>query len=310
MRPPNDPAPRPGTGWLPGPWACPRPRHARGGWSTPGAAVCARTSPEAAQAPAASPHSMRRRPIPAHGVSVVSMVAMLRLAHAPPPDATLTRSAALDFALLQQTPPGQTPRNRRAPWWMLGFRCPWWRRWSHWCRISVPLKMRRNADASPTASGWSKARAFTSIAWKKTCWRSRARRCWSRPAPSTRSGPGHAGRSALECPRRHPLAWLAEPGPGPHGVPARWQADSHSHPANAEALASMLDIAAGLRRSAYAGPMRQADGTQTDTVWLTVPFFERGTFGCNYMWPPWAWRPACRAGAPLVPPEPPRAPGD
>jgi two-component system sensor histidine kinase DctS len=29
--------------------------------------------------------------------------------------------------------------------------------------------------------------------------------------------------------------------------------------------------------------MRQADGTQTDVVWLAVPFFERGTFVGNYL---------------------------
>ena len=47
---------------------------------------------------------------------------MLRLAHAPStPMQPSPDPPPLDFALLQQTLPGQTPRNRRALWWMLGF---------------------------------------------------------------------------------------------------------------------------------------------------------------------------------------------
>lgn len=63
----------------------------------------------------------------------------------------------------------------------------------------------------------------------------------------------------------------------------RWQADASAHPANAETLASMLDIAVGLRRSAYGGPMRSPDGLPTDVVWLAVPLFERGQFMGNYV---------------------------
>ena len=56
-----------------------------------------------------------------------------------------------------------------------------------------------------------------------------------------------------------------------------------AHPRNAEALASMFDIAIGLRRASYAGPMRAAGGQTTDTVWLAVPYFERGQLLGNYM---------------------------
>lgn len=66
-------------------------------------------------------------------------------------------------------------------------------------------------------------------------------------------------------------------------VPARWLVDEASHPQNAQALATMYATARGLRRSAYAGPMVQADGTLTDTVWLAVPYFERGQFVGNYV---------------------------
>ena len=56
-----------------------------------------------------------------------------------------------------------------------------------------------------------------------------------------------------------------------------------SHPANADTLASMLDIAVGLRRSAYGGPLKQADGSPSDVVWLAVPLFERGQLLGTYV---------------------------
>lgn len=66
-------------------------------------------------------------------------------------------------------------------------------------------------------------------------------------------------------------------------APARWLADERLHAQNAEALATMQATTRGLRRSAYAGPMLQADGTLTDNVWLAVPYFERGQFVGNYV---------------------------
>ena len=65
--------------------------------------------------------------------------------------------------------------------------------------------------------------------------------------------------------------------------PKRWQADWDAHASNAEALSMMRDVSRGLRRSAYAGPMRKADGSLTDVVWLSVPFFERGSFVGSYL---------------------------
>ncbi|CAN5499198.1 PAS domain S-box protein [soil metagenome] len=65
-------------------------------------------------------------------------------------------------------------------------------------------------------------------------------------------------------------------------APSRWLQDGTT-PANAQALATLQDTARGLRRAAYAGPMRQADGSLSDVVWLAVPFFERGKFAGNYL---------------------------
>ena len=66
-------------------------------------------------------------------------------------------------------------------------------------------------------------------------------------------------------------------------APPRWQLDGAAHPANAQLLAIMQDTTRGLRRAAYAGPMRRADGQLGDVVWLAVPFFERGKFAGNYL---------------------------
>lgn len=46
-------------------------------------------------------------------------------------------------------------------------------------------------------------------------------------------------------------------------------------------LAVMTDVARGLRRSAYAGPLPDSDGNQV--IWLAVPLFDRGRFAGNYV---------------------------
>ena len=78
--------------------------------------------------------------------------------------------------------------------------------------------------------------------------------------------------------------WLAAGVPvGGNQGPERWARDRGAHPANAQALTTMVDIASGLRRAAYAGPMRDPHGTLGDVVWLAVPYFERGQFAGNYL---------------------------
>lgn len=52
---------------------------------------------------------------------------------------------------------------------------------------------------------------------------------------------------------------------------------------NAEALAVMQDVARGLRRPAYAGPLRSAADGDKHVVWLAVPLFERGVFSGSYL---------------------------
>lgn len=65
--------------------------------------------------------------------------------------------------------------------------------------------------------------------------------------------------------------------------PLDWLAHTQAHPHNADRLASMMDIAIGLRRPAYGGPMLLPDGSSSDVVWLAVPFFERGQYMGAYV---------------------------
>jgi two-component system sensor histidine kinase DctS len=63
----------------------------------------------------------------------------------------------------------------------------------------------------------------------------------------------------------------------------RLRADAARHPDNAGALEAMQDIARGLRRASYAGPMHDTNNTIGDVIWLAVPAFEGGNFVGNYV---------------------------
>lgn len=60
-----------------------------------------------------------------------------------------------------------------------------------------------------------------------------------------------------------------------------------ANPVNAEMLAVMQDVASGLRKPAYAGPMRAVgqSGQADDAVvvWLAVPLFDEGRFSGSYL---------------------------
>ena len=212
------------------------------------------------------------------------MAGMLRLArpqHTPMQPSPVP--PPLDFALLQQTPPGQSPRNRRTLWWMLGFLLLV-------VASVVGLVLYLNAfereeeERRRVADGqWleQSVRFHFNRLEEDLLILARQAVMDAGRAPSTRSAPIMQGGLLWNAPGA--LLWHGWQEPGPSALPMRWHSDDQAHPANAEALASMFDIATGLRRSAYAGPMRQSDGTLTDTVWLTVPFFERGQFVGNYV---------------------------
>jgi len=212
------------------------------------------------------------------------MAGMLRLARArhtpmqPSPD-----PPPLDFALLQQTPLGQPPRNRRTLWWMLGFLLL-----VVASVVGLVLYLhafeREEEERRRVADGqWleQSVRFHFNRLEEDLLILARQAVLDSGRAPSARQAPAMQGGLLWNAPGA--ILWHGWQEPGPSSLPARWHDDDQAHPANAEALASMFDIATGLRRSAYAGPMRKSDGTLTDTLWLTVPFFERGQFVGNYV---------------------------
>ncbi|SDM22062.1 two-component system, LuxR family, sensor histidine kinase DctS [Oryzisolibacter propanilivorax] len=69
-------------------------------------------------------------------------------------------------------------------------------------------------------------------------------------------------------------AWLAEQDGASAGDIAAWQEDQVRSPDNHQALQTLEDIVRGLRRASYAGPMRAADGSGGDHVWLAMPYFD------------------------------------
>lgn len=117
-------------------------------------------------------------------------------------------------------------------------------------------------------------------------------------AHRTREASGDGGAAALPAINaglllREPgvvqaQGWFsARPGASAHaGIAERLQADA-MEPVNAEMLAVMHDVASGLRRPAYAGPMRvigqpgQADAALV--VWLAVPLFDEGRYAGSYL---------------------------
>lgn len=56
-----------------------------------------------------------------------------------------------------------------------------------------------------------------------------------------------------------------------------------AHPDNQQELQVMLDIARGLKRVNYAGPMLDAQGQTTDVIWVAIPQFERGQYIGSYL---------------------------
>lgn len=196
---------------------------------------------------------------------------------------------SLDFALLQQTTRRHAERNRRALLWLLGllvllagsvvtlvlylntFEAEEEARRrgadAQWLEQSVQFHFRRLDDD------------LVVLARQLVLGGDPARRAQAPRAPEVEGGLLWRQSGVVLS-----HGWIAAKQMHDTGVgPERWQMDWEAHPANAQALATMQDITRGLRRSAYAGPMRQGDGSLTDVVWLAVPFFERGQFAGNYM---------------------------
>lgn len=201
---------------------------------------------------------------------------------------------SLDFALLQQPLPRLAARNRRALLWLLGllalllgsvlllvlylnnFEAEEETRKraadAQWLEQSVQFHFRRLEDdllvlarqallqvnaPEPTDSAVDESSSSTRV---------QGGLLWREPGVLLSQGWLAAGR-------------VADLRVGP----PRWQLDWAAHSDNVRALAQMQTTTVGLRRAAYAGLMRQADGRFSDVIWLAVPFFDRGQFAGNYL---------------------------
>lgn len=78
--------------------------------------------------------------------------------------------------------------------------------------------------------------------------------------------------------------WLPQSAPERAPAIAGWLArDEAAHADSAELLAIMQDVARGLRRPAYAGPIPGLEGESGQVIWVAVPLFDRGVFSGSYL---------------------------
>ena len=194
----------------------------------------------------------------------------------------------MDFALLQQTLPRHAGRNRRALLWLLGFSVLL-------VGAVVTLVLYLNTFEREEED----RRKTTDAQWLEQSVQFHFRRLEDDlvvlarqvvlggdpvPVASAKSPTVQGGLLWREPGVVLSHGWMAaDQAHDAQLGPERWQADWSAHPGNRQVLATMQDVTRGLRRSAYAGPMQQSDGSLTDVVWLAVPFFERGQFAGNYL---------------------------
>lgn len=69
----------------------------------------------------------------------------------------------------------------------------------------------------------------------------------------------------------------------PLSAPEFVQAAMAAHPDNAQDLRILFDIAKGLRRINYAGPLRESQGPGGDQLWVAIPLFEQGQHIGSYV---------------------------
>ncbi len=210
------------------------------------------------------------------------------------PDPVPTSSSPLpldqsfDFSLLQRPAAGQGGRNRRALWWLLGLLLLLVA-----SVVALVLYLnnfeveederRRSADAQ-----WLEQGAQFHFRRLEDDLLVLARQVVVGEGAAPIAAPGLlSDQGGLLWRAPHVVlshGWLAAGSPLVQDhAPERWALDWSAQPANAQMLATMTDIASGLRRAAYAGPMRDARGALTDVVWVAVPYFERGQFAGNYL---------------------------
>lgn len=205
-----------------------------------------------------------------------------------PPDPA---APPFDFALLQRSAGATAGRGRRAAFWLLGLLLL-----LVVAVVSLVIYLQRFEAEEDLRRQSADAQ-----------WLEQGARFHFRRLEDDLQVLAHRTREAPEDPAQQPLAainaglLLREPGvvvaqgwqpahaahaAADRVIAQRWQADA-AEPVNAEMLGVMQDVASGLRRPAYAGPMRtigqpgQADAAMV--VWVAVPLFDQGRFSGNYL---------------------------
>jgi two-component system sensor histidine kinase DctS len=196
------------------------------------------------------------------------------------PSATLPSELPFDFALLQQSQGKQSGRNRWTLLWLLGLLL---------LTVGAVVMLVLYLNNFEREEQERVGRADALVLEQATQFHFRRleddllvlahQQVARTPEPAVQGG--HLWRQPGVV-----LAhgWIAaDTPPTSHAWPKRWRADYAAHPDNAERMDSMREISRGLRRAAYAGPMREGDGTLLPVVWLAVPLYERGQFAGNYL---------------------------
>ena len=190
-----------------------------------------------------------------------------------------------DFAALAQAQESQAGRHLRAQLWLLGFLALMVASVVALVLYLQNFEIEEEARQNIADAQWLEQSMAFHFRRLEDDLRSQARGHGDQPG----------GDEAAQQERHGGLLW-SEPGvllargwlgTASHDDPPagleRLRADSARHPDNAGALDAMQDIARGLRRASYAGPMREAGSDTGDVIWLAVPTFEGGNFVGNYV---------------------------
>jgi two-component system sensor histidine kinase DctS len=197
---------------------------------------------------------------------------------------TAVGDTPFDFAALAQAHASQPGRNLRAQLWLLGFLALLVASVVALVLYLQNFEIEEETRQNIADAQWLEQSMAFHFRRLEDDLRSQARGHRDGQGGEDPSQQRHGGLLWSEPGVLLARGWL---GTARHDAPPtgleRLRADGARHPDNAGALDAMQDIARGLRRASYAGPMRQADGTAGDVIWLAVPAFEGGNFVGNYV---------------------------